>query len=496
MTQREPLSPALWPRRLRSGLAHRPDLSAVLLVTSAALLVRLAFNHRVVALGTKDSYEYFAPAYGLLDGSGFELALRRPPIYSLFAAGVMQLFGQNLAAIVFVQHLLGVVTVALAYWLGRLTFGRPAGLAAALLAAVNSVMLIHEHYILSEALFTLLLTTACLVFLLAARRDTVGWYLATGLVLGVAVLARPVAQSLLLVVPLGLLVLRGSLARAWRPTLLVFLGAALLVVPWAVRNKLAYGELSVSGSGRFLSARVAKHDRGYTFYDPASAEQHGPLGARARQIFQEEAEAREHEGPIYSRYRQELGLSEATADALLREISLEGIARRPGHYLQTTAGMFLELFAGDQKEERLRWHYRERNQGRLMNQWAEQSYLLGPPTAGQEAEFETAEALSSIFRPSRWLTPLVAGIGLAVLLGVLRPARRAAIFLAAVVGVMLLASAALVGEVPRYRYPLDPLIVVLAAGGYAAGTAELLALARHRGRVLLSRPRALGQAGR
>jgi 4-amino-4-deoxy-L-arabinose transferase-like glycosyltransferase len=496
MSRRQLISPPPQAYRLRSALARRPDCIALLTVASVALLVRLAFNHRAMALGTKDSYEYFAPAYSLLNGAGFDLALRRPPIYPLFAATVMQLFGQNLAAIVFVQHLLGVVTVALTYWLGRLAFGRAAGLTAALLAAVSSVMLIHEHYILSESLFTLLLTAACLSLVIAMRRDTSGWYLAAGLALGLAVLARPVAQVVLLVVPLGLLAHRGSLARALRPTLLVLLGAALLVVPWTIRNKLVYGELSASGSGRFLSARVVKHDRGYTFFEPATADQYGPRGARAREIFQEEADARPEEGPIYSRYRQELGLSEAESDALLREIALEGLARRPAHYLQTTSRMFLDLFAGDQKEELLRWHYRERNQERLMNQWGEMSHLLGPPTAGQQAEFEAAEALGSIFRPTRWLTPLVAGLVLAVAVGLLRPARRPAIFLAATVGIMLLASAALVGEVPRYRYPLDPLILVLAAGGYVTALAELLALARPRLRLGLGEPRTLSEPSR
>jgi hypothetical protein len=243
-----------------------------------------------------------------------------------------------------------------------------------------------------------------------------------------------------------------------------------------VRNKLVYGSFSTSGSGRFLSARVVKHDRGYVFYDPATAAQYDPLNRRAREIFQSEADERPEEGPIYSRYRSELGLSEAEADDLLRRISLEGIARDPLHYARTTAIMFLDLFAGDQKEELVRWHYRERNQERVMNQWstARMQRLLGPPTYAQYVESGNAELLASLYRPSRWLTPLVGGILLALALSIPRPEYRPAIFLAAVVGIILLVSAALVGEVPRYRYPLDPLISVLAAGGYAGTLAELI----------------------
>jgi hypothetical protein len=314
----------------------------------------------------------------------------------------------------------------------------------------------------------------------ALQRDRSGWYLAAGLLLGCAILARPVAQSVLLAIPLAVLVQKRSVRGAIKPTLLVLLGAGLLLVPWMARNKLTYGSFSASGSGRFLSARVVKHDRDYQFFDPGQS--YDGVGRRARQIFQTEADARPEEGPIYSRYRLELGLSEAEADELLRQISLEGIARRPLHYAGTTFDMFRDLFAGDQKEELVRWHLRERNQERLMNQWETggMRHLLAAPTAAQQVEEGAAEALGSIFRPSRWLTPLVVGIVLALFSVATDVRARPAVFLAGVVGIVLLVSAALVGEVPRYRYPLDPLIFVLASGGYVAGARMLIDLLRRR----------------
>jgi hypothetical protein len=371
-----------------------------------------------------------------------------------------------------------VVTIGLSYWLGRLLFDRAAGFVAGLLVALDSVLILHEHYILSEPIFTLLLLTASLVFVIALRRDQTRWYLLAGLAFGLAVLARPVAQSVLLAVPIALLAQRGRVRAAWRPTLIVLLGATLLIFPWMLRNKLTYGSFSTSGSGRFLSARVVKHDRGYTFYD--SSTQYDPLERRARQIFQSEADARPEEGPIYSRYRSELGLSEAEADEMLRRISLDGIAGRPEHFARTSVVMFLDLFAGDQKEELVRWHLRERDQGRVMNQWQHMRHLLSAPTSSQETESGVAESLGSIFRPTRWLTPLVLGIALSLLLVCWRPEHRPAAFVSAVIGIILLVSALLVGEVPRYRYPLDPLIMVLAAGGYVCALPHFLRAATAR----------------
>ena len=234
-------------RSVLAAVGRRPDLWCVLVLCGGALAVRLAFSTRADVFATKDSFEYFQPAFNLANGLSFDLALRRPPIYSLFAAGVMWLFGESLAAVAFAQHVLGVITVGLAYWLGRLTFGRLAGLLAGLLVALDSVLILYEHYVLSEPLFTLVLLGACLTFVVALRRDTTSWYVLAGLALGLAVLTRPVAQSILLAVPPALLIQRGGLRGAWKPTLLVLAAAGLLIVPWMARNRLVYGSFSTSG---------------------------------------------------------------------------------------------------------------------------------------------------------------------------------------------------------------------------------------------------------
>ena len=113
-----------------------------------------------------------------------------------------------------------------------------------------------------------------------------------------------------------------------------------------VRNKLVYGSFSTSGSGRFLSARVVKHDRGYVFYDAATARDLPMLERRARQIFQDEADERPEEGPIYSRYRSELGLSEAEADepifivrVILSSVFLREQVNDPVRSLAAASGM-------------------------------------------------------------------------------------------------------------------------------------------------------------
>src|SRR5918997_206794 len=80
-------------------IRDRPDLVSLVVLCGIGLAVRLAFTTRAPVFLTKDSFEYFQPAYDLVNGLGFDLALRRPPIYPLFAAGVMTVLGESLAAI-------------------------------------------------------------------------------------------------------------------------------------------------------------------------------------------------------------------------------------------------------------------------------------------------------------------------------------------------------------------------------------------------------------
>ena len=73
---------------------------------------------------------YFQVGWELANGLGFDLPLRRTPLYPLFIAVVWAL-GEDLRGLALVQHLLGVVTVVAIFFLGRAMFGRLAGALAA-----------------------------------------------------------------------------------------------------------------------------------------------------------------------------------------------------------------------------------------------------------------------------------------------------------------------------------------------------------------------------
>src|SRR5438034_2458436 len=129
--------------------AERPHISRALAVLlGAALGGRLAAWALLTADPARflfpDSASYLDSARALLHG-GFATSAApgappqtvRTPGYPLFAAAVFALFGERPAAVVAVQAVLSVVTIALAYAIARTLWDARAGLLAAALLAVD-----------------------------------------------------------------------------------------------------------------------------------------------------------------------------------------------------------------------------------------------------------------------------------------------------------------------------------------------------------------------
>jgi hypothetical protein len=164
----------------------------------------------------------------------------------------------------------------------------------------------------------------------------------------------------------------------------------------------------------------------------------------------------------------------------MRDLALEAILRQPGYYLLGTVRNFGGLAQGSR--ERYRDHWQTRRDEGSREEWEANKdirHLLGPPTPLQERQYGEAEALMSLFQSARLgptipLLALVGAIGLALGLGARWPRPAVAAFLALVVVGLLLAAVAMVAPLPRYRYPVEPLLGLLAAGGVAT----LVGLAR------------------
>jgi 4-amino-4-deoxy-L-arabinose transferase-like glycosyltransferase len=502
----------------------RSEIAALAAILVVGLLMRLAFDLRSPPFVTNDSLSYLLPGYDLIHGAGFMPLLKRPPLYPLFVGSVFAGFGEELRVLTLVQHLLGVLTVLLACGIGRLLFGPAAGLLAALLTALSGPLIVTEHYLMSETLFGLLLMAGLFAYLLGVRPRAsspacptpaagrqpassghegnvtaenagspppspapqagvgsgVRWLALAGLLLGLATLTRPIAQLVVIMLALAL----PYLTPRWRP---VLIGAVALVglfvvtiLPWMVRNEVVQGTFAVAGgSGEGLAVRTIRYGQQFDFREPSGGDP-DRLTQRARRIYRDEA----GDGSAFelaARLRDELHISEIEAERLMRSIALQAILRAPSYYLRGTADMFVQTFVGRPVRLRQDW-----TPWRNIDWDDRVEHLLPGPTPAEDRSFAAAERLATLYDPARFGLP-IAVLGLLGLALAPSGTRRQVWLLGGLVLAVLLAGAALIGIEWRYRFPLDPAINVLVAGGVvglvklAQSTVRHLAPANHAG---------------
>lgn len=477
---------------LRRWVRQHPDAASLVLVALVSLVVRLAFSGRAPAFLIGDSENYFFPGFQLAWGLGFDLELRRTPLYPTFLAAAILLAGEDLQGVVLVQHLLGVATCLLTFALGHQVFNRATGLLAALLTAISGPALIGEHTIMAEVIFTPLLLAHLVVLVAGVRRRSASLTGAAGLILGLAILSRPVGLTWVAALPLALALATRSVRATVSISLVTVSTMALVLVPWMWRNLQVHGSFSADGSaGQTLVGRTLRHDNGFVFNDPAWPADADPAKARTRRIMQDWVGRATFLTPVRRRVQEDLGVSEAEAGRLMQEVAREALVRQPVYYVQSTLANFGKLMLGVPERPRDAWN--SRREARNREEWEaipEIRHLMGPPSAVHEREQRTAEAMANVFQPARAGAVLLGGLVLGSISALVsRPARLAAIPLICALAAIG-AAVALVAPLPRYRWPVEPLYTIMAAGGWVSVVQWVLERLRRRAHQPV-----LGEAG-
>lgn len=182
-----------WSEKVTAG--WRPGhiaLSVALLAMAyqmlAALVIPPAFS--------PDSVDYYAYARNLAGGIGLAgVETFRTPGYPIFLAALIRLFGDQMAAIVLMQHLLLAALAPLAALLLYRNAGPLAAAAAGLAAGLSPLTTVLASYIWTEALFAALLTLVLLLFCRYTRGLLPG--LSIGGLCGAATLVRPTGLLIL-----------------------------------------------------------------------------------------------------------------------------------------------------------------------------------------------------------------------------------------------------------------------------------------------------------
>lgn len=238
------------------AISHRRKALAVGLILLVALGVRVAvvesashfhpetdaldYDRHAVALVTDHR---FAPPL-IVVGGGPKSAFR-PPLFPLTLAGVYELSGTANAdrrweAGLWFETVLGTLVVGLTMLLAWLTVGELVAVIAGAIGAVFPPLLLAGASLMSENLFVALeLGAVCALLWRGRSPHSLRWVLLAGALVGLAALTRP--NGLALLAPLGVAVWTGrpriSRKALLAPALLV-MAAVLTIAPWTVRNAI------------------------------------------------------------------------------------------------------------------------------------------------------------------------------------------------------------------------------------------------------------------
>ena len=443
------------------------------LVIGAALRIELT---RVAPpfLVANDSADYFAAGYNVLVSGELQLSLKRTPLYSLFLAGLIQAVGPSLDRLLAMQHLVGLLTISLTYLLARLTFGPLAAGVAALAIAINGSMLTMEHLLISEALSTPLLLGELAALIGALRTGRTSLWLMAGILLGLGTLCRPLGIGVLLVVLVALPFCRIPRRQVLRGAGLLLLGAVICVAPWIVRQSLVHDRAVVNGGlGDAMFSRVRRYDPTFILRDDGRPVPEADRAIRAR-IF-ELAPRYEYPREIRAVLRQEFGIGDVEADRLLRDVALTVISQDPIRYVQGTVAMTGRLLRGADPGLLDLWISVERD--RVLQGWpVSLKWALTTEHSREDpAAFDRAKTVLAIYRDDLWsgvavlaLAPLGAAWAFA------SHRRTGAAVIPLVILTQIVLYVALDGPLFRYRFPYQPLIVVLGAAGLALALQQVV----------------------
>jgi 4-amino-4-deoxy-L-arabinose transferase-like glycosyltransferase len=414
------------PARRRARLRF---VLAAVVVLAAAFAIRVAYvdatpNMTLVA----DARDYDGHAVSIAQGNGYSAsyALRptafRPPGFTYLLGGVYWVAGVERAAAperVIVarraQVVIGTVLVAMIGLIAAQLWGPRVALVAMGLAALYVPLVTMSGTVMSEPLFAVFML-GCLSAAIVHRRSAHRWRwaLLAGVLAGLAILTR--ANAVILLLPLALVAWdrrpRWSL-RALGPPVALVAVAVLVVSPWTIRNARTLHQF-VPVSTQLGSAL------GGTYNDDARSDKRHPASWRSlRRV---------------ASYQDLVGdlahTNEAVLDKQLRHRAERYALDHPGYVATVafwTTVRALEL-------DGLGWARHTAGTVSIDGRWANRGVYCF------------------------WLFALLAIAG-----AFTRLARQAPWYVWAFPALMYLSVVFLVIETPRYRTPLDPFVVLLAA---------------------------------
>ena len=226
---------------------------ALISIFVGALLVRGVFIFTLQArYYFPDSVEYSQAAVNLLTRAELGEGYDRPPGYPVFLASIYLFFGESILAVRMFESVMGAFLAVVIALLSRRVGGEGVGVLAGILWSIYPMGVFIVGLVYPTNLLTMLLACGLLCFVPDSQQElSAKRVFFAGIVWGIAALTTPVVLAT--VGAISLWVMCWSRANRLLLVAVLFLGLALTVVPWIIRDFYVYDRLVV------VEPRVVEH---------------------------------------------------------------------------------------------------------------------------------------------------------------------------------------------------------------------------------------------
>ncbi len=227
-----------------SGIKKYMPVAAVFLF---ALLVRIIYNITVAHgyIPEYDAHQYNDIALNLIKEHCYCLkpgiqSLDRPPLWPYIIAAIYTIMGpENFYPRLFFCFT-GAATCVIVYLFARDIFNKRVALLAGIIAIVYPGLFIYDGWLYTESLFTFCLMAFCYSLYRLQRTAQAGWLVVSSVALVCASLTRPNGSLVLLLVVAWAVIIARAKIFSWRQAttsvLVIMLLTFGLIAPWTLRN--------------------------------------------------------------------------------------------------------------------------------------------------------------------------------------------------------------------------------------------------------------------
>lgn len=223
------------------------SFAPALAIFGFALLVRVIYNNTVAFhyTPTHDSLFYQTIGLNLLREHCFCLhpnlpTVYRAPLWPFIIAAISIFSGQNDYILRIFLSLVGSGTCLLIYLFARDLFGWRIGILAGVAAAIYPWLFIYDGWLYTESLFTFLLFAFCYVLYRQQRHARSWGWILCGILLGLISLTRPNGLLVIALFILWVAVMVWKKVIPWRiatrSVAISTLLAIAIIAPWTIRN--------------------------------------------------------------------------------------------------------------------------------------------------------------------------------------------------------------------------------------------------------------------